>query len=258
VALDHLVADLHVELGQDDIARPMYRSVVDREPDNGAALNNLGAYHLFRSEHIQAIGFLERALGRPEGSLEAAYNLGMTYQQLFENTNSDRYFDMAREIDADRISGWLTDGEQGVVALGGLARIDELREELDQALGSSGLGRESALRASGVLLATLLAAFVWWRFSSGAPVAMKASSLGRESWLERFARIVVPGLNSAEAGDGARGFLALLVPTAALMLPFHTVIGFSLPWGYEPGGVFGWIAALVVISVFYAVRLALR
>lgn len=258
VALENLIADLHVGLGQDDVARPIYRRVVEQEPDNGAALNNLGAYHLFRSEHIQAISFLERALGRPEGSLEAAYNLGMTYQQLFENENSDRYFDMAREIDAGQVSGWLADGEQGVVALGGLGRIDELRDELEQALGSPGFEREPALRAAGVLVSTLLLAFLWWRFSSGAPVAAKASLLGRESWLERLARVVVPGLSSAETGDGARAFLGLLVPTAALMLPFHTVIGFSLPWGYEPGGALPWAAAIVVLSVFYAVRLAAR
>jgi tetratricopeptide (TPR) repeat protein len=258
VALDHLVADLHVGLGQDDIARPIYRGVVDEEPDNGAALNNLGAYHLFRSEHIAAIGFLERALGRPEGSLEAAYNLGMTYQQLFENTNADRYFDRAREIDADRVSAWLSEGEDGVVALGGLQRIDELRGELNEVLGPPSLERGSMLRALGVLVATFLLAFLWWRFSSGAPLGVPATALGRESWLERLARVVVPGLGSAESGDGARGFLALLVPTAALMLPFHTVIGFSLPWGYEPGATFPWIVAIAVVSVFYAVRLAAR
>lgn len=258
VALDHLVADLHVDLGQDDLARPMYSRVVEEEPDNGTALNNLGAYHLFRSEHIEAIDFLERALDRPQGGLEAAYNLGMTYQQLFENRNSDRYIDMARQIDAEKVTGWLAAGETGVVAHGGLARIGELRHELDEALGTPGFEREPWLRALGVLLATMLLAFLWWRFSSGAPLAVPASALGREFWLERFVRVLVPGLGSAESGDGVRSFFAVLAPTAALMLPFHTVIGFSLPWGYEPGAMLPWVVALVVVTVFYAVRLAVK
>ncbi|HVS14614.1 MAG TPA: hypothetical protein VMV46_11865 [Thermoanaerobaculia bacterium] len=256
-ALDQLVADVHVGLGQDDLARPIYRSVVDREPENGPALNNLGAYHLFRGEHVEAIEFFRRALERPDARLAAAYNLGMTYQQLFENPNADRHFEAAREVDAGQVSAWLVEGRQGVLVQGGLQRVDELRGELEASFGTRGSLRASSLRALGVALGTLLVAFLWWRFSSGAPLHWQ-SPAGKESFLERWTRLLVPGLASAESGEGGRCFLALLIPTAALLLPFQRTLGFAVPWGYEPGSAMLWAAALATLTLYYAVRLAVR
>jgi tetratricopeptide (TPR) repeat protein len=255
--LDQLVADIHVGLGQDDLARPIYRGVLDLEPENGPVLNNLGAYHLFRGEHVEAIEFFQRAVDRPDARLAAAYNLGMTYQHLFENPNADRHFDIAREVDAQQVSAWLAESRQGVLVHGGLQRIDQLRAELGRSFASPATARTSSLRALGVALGTILLAFLWWRFSSGAPLSWQGSA-GKESFLEQSVRVVVPGLASAESGEGGRCFLALLVPTAALLLPHHRALGFAVPWGYEPGSAILWVAALGILTIYYALRLAVR
>jgi hypothetical protein len=65
----------------------------------------------------------------------------------------------------------------------------------------------------------------------------------------------LPGITSAEIGEGGRAFLALLVPTALLMLPSLGRLGVPIPWRYDPESSMSWVIALLGLSLYFGLRL---
>src|SRR3954471_5106373 len=55
IAVKHLLADVHRSLGQWELARALYRQVLEKEPENTAALINLGAYSYLKGDFNGAI-----------------------------------------------------------------------------------------------------------------------------------------------------------------------------------------------------------
>ncbi len=252
-AVEQLLGDIHQSMGQDTVARPYYRRVVDSEPQNGTALNNLGAFHARRRERVAAIDFLHPAALRPESAAAAGYNLSRLYDQLLEFGNSQRYLRLAREASSEDVERWEEAGEDVVSLQGGYQRLAQIRAA---ALASDPLSRRGVFELSQPLilaLAALLLAVVvrWLGLGSG---LWRAPEQRLDTRLGRWVRNWMPGLRSAEAGDGTRGFLAVLVPVAVVMWPAARLFGFSLPWGLEPGRGLLTIVTVLFLSAYFGWR----
>ena len=53
---------------------------------------------------------------------------------------------------------------------------------------------------------------------------------------------------------GGRAFFGLLVPVSALFLPFAALMGYRVPWTYDPGQQLTWIFSGLVILIYFGVR----
>lgn len=255
VAADHLLADVHVMLGQRELARPRYSSVADAEPDNGEALNNLGVFHLMRNEHARAIPFFESATAIQNSKLAAAYNLAQIYSERLEISNSEQQLSIARSVDAGTVSQWIAEQRRFVPLQGGFERIGAIREELRGQLAPAVLmdqwrswGRSILVSLGAIGVGFLLQLF---RSRSGAWRGLQTEPV---TWLGRAAQWSIPGFISAEAGDGGRAFVALLVPVTALVLPISGLLSYRMPWSFGPGPTLVWGSALVVLALFFAWR----
>ena len=61
VAVKHLLADVHRSLNQWELARSLYRQVLEAEPNNAAALLNLGDYSFLKGDFSSAIQNFQKA-----------------------------------------------------------------------------------------------------------------------------------------------------------------------------------------------------
>lgn len=68
---------------------------------------------------------------------------------------------------------------------------------------------------------------------------------------------LVPGAEAARDQRGDKAFLAMLLPVALLTLPWVTVLGYRIPWGYEPGGFLIWAVAGLGLLI-YTTRQVMR
>ncbi len=220
VAVRHLTADVHQRLGQDDVARPLYAAVVDAESNNGPALNNLGLFHLVRGEYVPAIRFLQDAAEEGGSAAAAQYNLAASYDELLEFRSATRARDAGRSADPESFARWSDEDVPFVGVWGGLERGPEIRAELS---GRSADRLDAAdawtalQRPLGVaLLVILLGPLVRW-LRAGRIGMRREPVAGRELWIERAARRLVPGAVAVDSGDGWRAFLELFVPVALLL-----------------------------------------
>src|SRR5262249_17277501 len=143
-----------------------------------------------------------------------------------------------------------------VTADGGIARIPEIRRQLAASLGGREAldpGLERLRRGLGVGLAAALlllaTALHLPRRAPGHTQPPPRLRLGG-SRLAGFRRAVLPGFSSAEAGQGGKTFLALLVPMALLMLPLLGDLGYRIPWGYDPGSLLPWTFAILGLAIY--------
>lgn len=254
-AVKQLIADSHVRLGQDTLARPIYRALSDAEPGNAAVLTNLGLFHLYRKEHFRAITFFKRAAEADATAMEPEYNLSQAYRELLEFQDADSHLERARSLDEKTVAAWVNELQPAQPSFGGLGRRREIEAELGRAWESSDRGVAPSDIASLVLpllvpLCGLLLARV-----RGAGAPPPSRRLGH-SFLDRLVRFVVPGIQWAEEERGVRAFVALLVPVAALSLPLAGLIGYRIPWGYDPGPIVPWLLAWLTLGLFYLVRVS--
>ncbi len=255
-AVIHLIADAHERFGQDDIARPYYRQVVDAEPLNGAALNNLGVFHARRKERVAAIEFLQSAADLDVSAATAGYNLSRLYDQLLEFGNSQRYLRVARESSAASVEEWEGQGLATVSLFGGFERIPEIRKSLAKERRAEidwvECGQPLVLAITILLLAIVLQ---WLGF--GSTGGWRVVESGKSSF-GLWARRILPGLQSAEAGDGGRAFAAIVVPIGICTWMATGLFGYALPWTLEPGRAVVVGVSLVFLVIFFSVRAVAR
>ena len=106
-------------------------------------------------------------------------------------------------------------------------------------------------------VAALLMAIVlpWLGFGSGAWSVASGGAGGR---LSGWIRALVPGLRSAEAGDGGRAFLAVFLPISVLLWLVSSVFGYSMEWGIAPGAHWVTLCTVLALSLLYGARVAMR
>lgn len=261
-AVRHLLADVHRSLNQWDLARSLYRQVLDKEPENTSALLNLGAYYYFKRDFANAIEYFQKAAAADADSAAARFNLSQAYADRYLFDEQQAAFHEAQRIDAALVDKWVgqADQQRVVTLQGGMARIPAIRRELRASWRAREgpasrfelvrRGLSLVLTAGMVLLATALHLARRGSYTE-APLDVRLGGGG----LARWRRVLLPGLASAEAGEGGKAFLALLVPAALLTLPLTGRLGYRVPWGYDPGSLIPWLAALLGLAAFLAARL---
>jgi tetratricopeptide (TPR) repeat protein len=247
-AVRHMTADIHQRLGQDDVARPLYAAVVQAEPRNGAALNNLGLFHFVRGDLTPAIAFLQQAADERASAAAAHYNLAASYDELLEFRSATSAREAGRRADPDRFSSWGNSNRPFVGVWGGLERGDEIRGELRQNEGIEAISWQRLLKPSVVaLFVILLGPVVRW-LRAGRIGMRRDAAIGRELWIERAARRIVPGAVAADSGDGWRAFLELLVPVGLILAAMASRLELlPLPSAQQP--VYGVVQIFAVLAL---------
>jgi tetratricopeptide (TPR) repeat protein len=261
-AVKHLLADVHRSLDQWELARSLYRQVLEKEPGNTAALINLGAYYFLKGDFGSAIEYFQKAATADPQSAAAQFDLSQSFYESYLFDEAKAAQARAKAIDTAKVDQWIkhSDQQRIVTSNGGLARIPEIRRELMASRRGPGEGSSrlelfrrslSVLLAAGLLLLAVTLHLARRPFGYG-EVPPTAWSGGR---LDRWRRVLLPGLSSAESGEGARSFLALLIPVGLLTLPLFGVLGYRIPWGYDPGNLSSWIVAILGLLLYLGARL---
>jgi len=257
-AVTHLLADVHRILGQWDLARALYGEVLAAEPQNAAALLNLGVYAFNRGDTSGAIQYFQQAAAAdPRHAAPAQFNLSQAYNEAYLFDEAHGALARAKTIDAERVDRWLSHGEQErvVTAAGGLALIPEIESSLTGRASGLDLvqhGASVAVALGAILLA--LALHLARRPFGYSEIRQLHWRLGHGAF-DHLRRALVPGLSSAEAGDGARAFLALLTPLALVTLPWFERLGYRIPWGYDAGNLAAWTVTIVGLLLYLGARL---
>lgn len=256
--VDHLLADVHLRLGQWEEARQRYARVLDAEPENASALVNLGAYHFQRGDYGAAGDAFRRATAVAEAGREeraaAWFDLSHAYadSNLFEEQREA--FTRARETDDARVNLWRRrpENQKIVTVEGGIARVDEIVRALAARRPAEGGSPALALlRASRPILLVL--------FLAAAAVAAHAVGRSRRRppggepepepprTVEPGLRVLVPGLASVAAGRGVRAYGALLLLAAPLvvLVAGPDGPGYELPWRHDP---LGWLLPALAVA----------
>lgn len=257
-AVRQLIADIHRRLRQWERARVLYQEVIQKEPGNSAALVDVGTYYLERHEYAQAIEQFQRASEVDPTSAEAQYNLSWAYRGSYRFEEAERADAQARARDRSAVERWVQRAERVVQVDGGFNRIPEIRGQLEARIAGpvAGKGRMDLVRrygAAGLSVGLLLAALLLdavRRNRSGYSEAPLDLKLGSRPW-QRWLRVLLPGLPSAEVGDGFRGFGAVLAVLALVSIPFLPRLGFRLPSSFGPGQGSAWLFAIVGLLAYY-------
>jgi tetratricopeptide (TPR) repeat protein len=262
VAVKHLLADVHRSLDQWELARSLYRQVLEKEPENTSALLDLGAYlFLVKGDFGGAIQSFQKAATLDPRSAAAHYNLSQAYSESYMFDEQRAALKKAQDIDPARVNAWVANSQQRVVTVsGGMARIPEIRRHLLATWGGQEVrsGRLELFRRGLSLLVSLslvLVAVALHLARRPLGYTERSSAVFPEGAFERWGRALLPGAASAEIGEGGKAFLALLLPTALLMLPLLGNLGVPIPWRYDPGNFLSWVVAVLGLALVLVVRL---
>ena len=261
VAVKHLLADVHRSLNQWELARALYRQVLEAEPKNTTAQLNLGAYAFFKGDFSNAIQTFQAVAAIDPLNAAAQYNLSQAYSDSYMFDEQRAALTRAQQIDLTHVQSWMASSTQRVVTLsGGVARIPEIRRELLKiwGKGEARTDRLELLRQGlSVFLALSLVLLAVTLHLARRPFGYteRSGMIFPEGVFDRWGRIILPGVASAEIGEGAKSFLALLVPTALLMLPLFGTLGVRIPWRYDPGNSVSWVVAILGLILYFGIRI---
>jgi tetratricopeptide (TPR) repeat protein len=252
----HMLADLHQDLGQIEYARLLYQRLVDTEPLNVAAHNNIGVYYLRRRETSQAIEHLEKAAAIDETRLEPHRNLWSLYRDYLAFEEAEQVLARVRAVAPNGVANWFTEeGPSSIVVMrDGYRRASEIRSQLRAAwkpgaiepAATFSLGRTIAV--AGFLVLAAVIAVLTLR-SRGSRLRARPRSAPA-----RLAVAWVPGLLWLHQERGWRAFFAVLAPVSVLLLPRLTTLGYRLPWGFNPGAATIWILGALLLLFYLLLR----
>ena len=205
-AVTHVIADAHDSLGQDQIARPLYRELLEIEPTNAHALNNLGMYHVVRQEHFEAIRFFQQAAEVAPDWFVPHYNLAQSFRELLEFDDADIALGAARASNPSEVSRWVNESRQAQYSFGSFERQGEIRSQLVSAwLGRGSTFSQQLLAGAGVAPIVLFVPLVGWLIGRYLRSGRESDSAGTsDTFWDRMVLWLVPGLHWAEEQRGLR------------------------------------------------------
>lgn len=259
-AVQELIGDVDRTIGQWDRADHVYRQVIASEPENAAALIDLGALYFRKGDFGTAVQFFKRASAIGSKDATAYFDLSQAYSESYLFDESRSALDRARAINDRQVSQWLQrpSHDRVVTVDGGLDRVDEIAGELEALWSGSEAAKSQWLpwrrwamlgMVVPLFLIAILFAFVFrrlgWLFEYEENMAVGTLALCRSLPVAAplaTGRVVLASVEALwVAGIGA----ALWVNRIAL----------RIPWGVDPGSALQWSlvglggAGLVVLTV---------
>jgi tetratricopeptide (TPR) repeat protein len=262
VALRHFLADLHLSIHQWELARNLYREVLEVEPGNAAAASDLGTCYFYEGNLEQAVRLLQQATSLDPTLAEAYFNLSRSLSEEYRFDESEEALRRASAIDTTRVSEWIRMGDRSeiVMAAGGFNRQAEIRGELARRW------REQDPNSD---------LFALWRRTMSLPLALvfvfpaillyfissKGGNRSRRverAWLtepfETIRRVLLPGFSEAEEERWRSALVALSIPLGLVALPFWARVTYGVPWALVPPSAgFGFLP-IVGLLVFLLIR----
>jgi len=258
----HFLADVHRSLNQWDLASSLYQQVLEAEPENMAAQMNIGAYAFLKGDFGTAIQHFQKVAAADPANAAAQFNLSQAYSESYLFNESRKALDQARQLSNSQVDVWVRNlSQQRVVTPDdGLQRIPEIRRQLMSTYGmqeGASANLELFRRWLSLLVPVILALLALSIHLARRPFGLteKVAEPRRQRTRDRWRRVLVPGLTSAEAGEGVRSYLSLLLAVGLLILPLFGGLGYRIPWGYDPGNLTAWILAILGILLYFGARL---
>lgn len=261
-AVKHFLADVHRSLNQWELANSLDLQVLEAEPENLAAQMNIGAYAFLKGDFGTAIQHFQKVAAADPANAAAHFNLSQAYSESYLFDESRKALNQARQIGNSPVDAWVRNLSQQRVVWpdDGLQRIPEIRRQLVSTYGiqeGASANLELFRRWLSLLVPVILVLLALSIHLARRPFGLteKTAAPRRQRIGDRWRRVLVPGLTSAEAGEGVRSFLSLLLAVGLLMLPLFGKLGYRIPWGYDPGNLTAWILAILGILLFLGARL---
>ena len=236
VAVTQVIADLHSSLKEWASAQVLYTHIISEEPENGAALVNLGVSYFHQDDFPRAMKYFQKAVETEQAAALARFNMSQTLSEVYRFREAERELGIAQKLASPDVKRWLRRSatERAVYMKGGLQRADEIRGELVASWRSDeGDARWSGFWPSVVSLPLALAFVVIAvalhfivRKHSGKSSAPARSIAPAGSYRAVF----LPGLAEVEDDHPMAGYFALLVFVALASLPMAAELGYRLPW----------------------------
>ncbi|MFQ5349403.1 MAG: tetratricopeptide repeat protein [Thermoanaerobaculia bacterium] len=243
----HLLADVHVMLGQWPLGRDLYTQVLDDEPDNSSAWIGAGVCFFHLGDFERAIELFRQAVAAEPTDAAAHFNLSQTYSELLRFEESARALRQAQHLAPQRVGRWIREAaESRVIAPGGgLERTAEIREQIGAAWRSGEVKPSWFLSLPPAVLFVAIAMVLHLLIPAAKSSARPADDPPAPN---RWARTFLPGYVEAEARRHGAALIALLVPSALLALPLVARSAFRLPWLLVPGRQFSlWVTVLGLV-----------
>jgi len=261
VAVRQMLGDLHRLLGQWDEARIYYAQVLEKEPQNVDALIDLGAYHFLTGDHGGAVQFFQRAATADPNSAAAYYNLSQAYSDAYQFGEQHEALARARLLDEARVNRWIqqSSSDRVITFNGGLARHEAILRDLQRTMQAPQTSAKMVQNVRrflplGISLTALVLALALQRVLPRGDNPPPPRLVNRPGRWAMLLRVLLPGIPSAEDGNGGRAYLALLVVALALVLLGGSRLIYPLPLGLQPGAAAPTVAAASLLVVFFASR----
>lgn len=260
-AVAHLVADLHIRLGEWDSARALYESLVEKEPANGTALLNLGVCHLEQGDQAQAMMHFQKAADTPEAGAAARFNMSQVLSELYRFREAERELRIAQRSAPRKVGEWLRQAatRRAIVLNGGLDRTDEIRAQLVASwTREEAGGRWSALWPRVLSLPLAIAFLV---IAAGLHLIVRRSERALFKPSEKLAprgtwrHALMVGYAELEDDRPIKAFLLIVVLVTLFSLPRAADLAYRLPWIYGPGLGMASVVVASGLAIFILMRL---
>ena len=133
--------------GQLDAAEPMYKALLDRDPDNSEALHLLGVIALQRQSMATALEFLDRAIALRSDQPQYHNNRGNVLLALRRLGEAEAAFRRATDLDPTFAEAWFNLG----VAVQTQGRLSEARAAYERAIAERELYADARNNLGGIL-----------------------------------------------------------------------------------------------------------
>ena len=228
--------------GQVEYARLLYQRLVEVEPLNVAAHNNIGVYYLRRRETSQAIDAPRAGGGdRRERASSPTATCGCSTATTWRSRRPSRYSRVCARSLPNGVANWFTERGPATIAVmrDGYERAPEIRARSCRAAWKPGALERGGARSRSV--APVRGAASSWRWRPCSPCCSRPLSRTARGGRADRTRPVgrwpgCPGSARCDEGRGWRAFFARAAAGGAvLLLPRLTTLGYRLPWGFNPG-----------------------